>query len=114
MTIAYFKRLRLRNRIRRVTLAVALLLPTAAIGHGDDFSWPAQFTNSTGTPCCTLNRGMGDCLLVPKELAMGLSLGSVITLDFPSGLRTITINAIHIGEAPAICAPGCLFTEAGV
>ena len=27
---------------------------------------------------------------------------------------TITINAVHIGPAPAICAPGCLFTDVGV
>jgi hypothetical protein len=113
MVAAYFRRLRLLRRIRLATLAVAFFIPANAQPHGD-MNWPAQFTNDTGTPCCTLNAGMGDCVLVPKELAMGLRKGSVLTLEFPAGIRTITINAIHIGREPAICIPGCLFTEAGV
>lgn len=106
----------MKRRLRHIHMAAfwaAFLLPAAALPH-DDLSWPAQFTNATGTPCCTLNSGMGDCVRVSRETAMSLRLGSTITLNFPSGERTTRINVIHIGPEPAICAPGCLFTDAGV
>ena len=113
MVAAYFRRLRLLRRIRTAAFLAAFLFPASAMPHGD-MNWPAEFKNATGTPCCTLHEGSGDCVRVPKELAMGLRLGSVITLQFPSALRTVTINVVHIGREPAVCAPGCLFTEAGV
>ena len=99
--------------LQHTGLALLLCLPSFAWAHGD-LSWPAEFKNASGTPCCTLTEGHGDCVLVPKELAMGLRLGSILTLQFPSALRTVQINAVHIGREPAICATGCLFTEAGV
>lgn len=88
-------------------------LPIAALAH-DDLAWPARYANASGTPCCTLHQGMGDCVRVSRDLAMSLRMGSTITLDYPSGTRTTRINAIHIGPEPAVCATGCLFTDAGV
>ena len=80
----------------------------------DDLNWPARYQNASGTPCCTLHQGAGDCVRVSPEVAMSLRMGATITLDYPSGTRTTRINAIHVGPEPAICAPGCLFTVAGV
>ena len=90
-----------------------LAVSSSALAH-DDLAWPARYANASGTPCCTLNSPMGDCVRVSREVAMSLRIGSIITLDYPSGRHTTRINVIHIGPEPAICAPGCLFTDAGV
>ena len=92
---------------------VLALVLSRALAH-DGLTWPAEFKSATGIPCCTLNAGMGDCVRVSRETAMSLRIGSTIALDFPAGYRVVRINVIHVGPEPAICAPGCLFTDAGV
>ena len=94
-------------------LVVLAWVLTRALAHGD-LSWPAQFKSANNIPCCTLNAGMGDCVRVSHETAMSLRIGSTIGLDFPAGYRVVRINIIHVGPEPAICVPGCLFTDAGV
>jgi hypothetical protein len=53
--------------------------------------------------------------VVGREIGGVLGLGSVVTLQFPSGRRTLRIDAIHPTQDGryVVCAPGCLFTEAG-
>ena len=92
---------------------IIVAVTSPARSHGD-LSWPAEFKSANDIPCCTLNAVMGDCVRVSHETAMSLRIGSVITIDYPSGTRTTRINVIHVGPEPAICAPGCLFTDAGV
>jgi hypothetical protein len=50
-----------------------------------------------------------------REIGGALELGSVVTPRFPSGRRTLRIDAIHPTQDGryVVCAPGCLFTEAG-
>jgi len=92
-------------------------LPAFALAHGD-LSWPAQYANANGTPCCTVDDGTthGDCAAVPASIGASLGLGSVITLDFPSGRSETRINAIYESPEPGYwaCKPGCLFTHTGV
>jgi hypothetical protein len=53
--------------------------------------------------------------VVGREIGGVLGLGNVVTLQFPSGRRTLRIDAIHPTQDGryVVCAPGCLFTEAG-
>ncbi len=101
-------------------LLLLLLLLAALPAHAQERGWPAKYQNNIGTACCTIGQKDDDhnwdCTAVPASRAMGLGIGSRITIDLPNGPKEVTINSMHPSETPdfIICGTGCLFTAAGV
>lgn len=105
--------------MRAPLIALGLLL-LPAVAPAQERGWPAKYHSISGIPCCSIGKKgedhSWDCAVVPFSQGAELTIGSVTTIDLPSGPQQVRINAVFPSETEnfVVCSPGCLFVSAGV